>query len=153
MGEGFVDAGQWDFSQEGVEEADLVFCELDGFFLDLPYRGEEAVALEPIFGENADGAVVEDDGCFAFSDGLEELGDFDADAFEVGFAVELEPVDAGGDADLDFAGLAINFAADFDVPLASCERLDGDGKPPGNEGELGGIGVPIAIGAEAEFVE
>ena len=140
--EGLVAGSVFVGAQEGVQESGLRFGELDEVVFGVADGGNQAVFLEPMLGEHAEGAVVEADRLFATAEGAQERGKLDGVAFEVDIAGKSEPVDAGGNTKSQCACAAVELAVRFDLPAFGDECVDQAGEVFLAEPELtAGFGV------------
>ena len=110
---------------------------------------QHAVFFQPVLGQHAERAVVELDGILAFLQGLQQARQRRDLIVELDLAVEIEPVDAGGHFDVDFAGSAIELALRLDVPAGFQQGVRRLGEEPRGQLEIPGLAVGNRGVAEA----
>ena len=111
-------------SQQRIKHANLRLAKADVVFGGSAHVGEQAVLLKPLLGKHAKGAVVQADGFFAAPQRRQKCGQLTDSPAEVRCAVQLEPVDAAGDVNLDFARLAVELPIGLDVPVFGGQLAD-----------------------------
>ena len=125
--------------EQGIEQAGLGVAEPEvAVFLGAEVD-EHPVLLEPFLGEHPHRAVAERDHRLASAGGGEQVGKADLGAAVVDVAVELEPVDPGGDRELELAGRADQLPFGLDPP-AGQDEFAGD-LPQSLGGKLHRAGV------------
>ena len=102
--------------EERVEQPDLVAPEAHVIVRGRAEGGEHPVAPEPLLGQDTIGAVAEQHGALAPPERGEQRGELRDGRAEVDRAVQLEPVDAGADLDLERPRLPVELAVGLDVP-------------------------------------
>ena len=110
--------------QERVEQSHLGTTEAQAIALGRTGDGERAVPLQPLLRQDPEGAIVEPDRPVAAAERGEQLGQARHPIAELDRAVEVEPVDAGDDLDLDGTGTAVELAVGLDVPAIPNELDD-----------------------------
>ena len=108
--------------EERVEEAHLAAAEAEDVALGLAEARERRVAAQPLLGEHAERAVVEDDARLAAAEGLEEPRQGHALPLEVHLRLEVEPVDPGRDTQAHRPRPAVDAPLGLDVPALARER-------------------------------
>ena len=115
--------------------------------------GEHAVLLEPFLGEHAHRAVAQLDHGLAAAGGGQEVGQADLLVAVVDPAVELEPVDAGGQRQLELARRADQLSFGLDPPAGGDQVLGHLGHPLGRQLERARIEPRVLGLAEAQLEE
>src|SRR5262245_32697270 len=115
-GERFVEVGFGLGAKERVEHADLRLAEAQMVFARLAESREQAVFLQPVFGQHSVRAVVELDHAVAALQRGQQFWKFGGRFAEIDRAAQFEPVNAGVDLHLDLAGVAESFAFGLDAP-------------------------------------
>ena len=109
--------------QKGIKHAGLGGVESQSTVLGGSQVGEHAVLLEPLLRQHAHGTVAQLDHGLTPAGGSEQVGKVDALAPVVDAAVEVEPVDAGGQRELELAGRADEFTLRLDPPAGQHQVL------------------------------
>ena len=150
--EGGVDLDLRLGGQERIEHAGLRRVEPEAAVLGVGGQvGEHAVLLEPFLGEHAHRAVAQLDHRLAAAGGGQELGQADALVAVVDPALELEPVDAGGQRQLELARRADQLALGLDPPAGGDQVLADLGHPLGRQLERARIEPRVLGLAEAQL--
>ena len=139
--------------EQGIEERGLRHFQAVGAVDFLAEIGERGVALDPLFGEQADGAVAKFDVARLVLHSRDEFGEVGFEAVEVGGGFDIEPVDVGGDLDLGERGSADGLAFGEDLPLVLEQVADGGGEAREGEVPDAFAGDRILAGLEAEAAE
>ncbi len=139
--------------EQCIEQAGLGGGEFEKIFFFGADGGEEAVFAKPGLGEEADGAVGEGDSGLAFAESGEDVGETGRLAVEIDVSAQLEPVDAGADAQLHRGGLAIELALGLDVPVLGGEESDDAGEVLAVEPVFRAAAGEVVGLAQADFVE
>ncbi len=140
--------------EHGVEQAGLGLAEAEAAVVGGGAEiDEQAVLAEPVVGQHADRAVVERDHRVAAAGGFEDLGQGDVLGAEGDLAVELEPVHAAGDGELEVGGRAVEHALGADAPAVADQFADGLGDLLGGDFEGAGVEAVVLDGSEAELFE
>ncbi len=155
MLEGLVDAergvGLGIVRQPGVEQHRLHRAEAHALPLGGPQPGDGGEFLDPLLGEHAEAAVAQGDEAGPLADRREHLRQRHGAPLEIRLAVEIEPVDAGGDRHLEAAGRAVELPLRLHGPPLGEEGGDRLGDLAGGDLERRRARVGVRIGPEAEL--
>ena len=149
--EGGVDLDLRLGGQKRIEHARLRRAEAEAAVGGGRQVGEHAVLLEPLLGEHAHRAVAQLDHRLAAAGGGQQLGKADLLVAVVDPAVELEPVDAGGQRQLELARRADQLPLGLDPPAGGDQVLGHLGHPLGRQLERAGIEPRVLGLAEAQL--
>src|SRR5262245_61275836 len=127
-GECLVEIGLGLRAKERIEHADLRLAETQMVFVGLAESCDQAVSLQPVFGQHPVCAVVELDHAVAALQRRKQFGKPGCRLAEIDRAVEFEPVNAGVDLNLDLAGAAESFTFGLDAPAFRDQFPDAAGE-------------------------
>src|SRR5580765_5056766 len=108
--------------KQSVQQPGLRPREAQMFFLESAESGKQSVFFHPLFGNDAESAVVELDHRLALFDRAQQLRQRNFGVAEHRAAVELEPIDAGFDLHRQLLRGAIELALRLDMPTFVGQR-------------------------------
>src|SRR5436309_9835888 len=91
------------------------------------------VPLQPLLRKQSIRAIAKRHTVLAARDSFQQLRHFHGMAFEIGAAVELEPVHTGRDLQLEFCGPAVLLAVRFHAPAFRDELAHSNGQARGRQ--------------------
>ena len=107
---------------QGIEQPDLRPAEAQAIATDAAETGQQAILRQPLFWNDAQRAIVEQNGALSVSDRAQQLRQGQARVAESRAAFELEPVHARVDGHGQRARRAVKIALGFDAPAFGRER-------------------------------